>query len=255
MVFANDSTRLLNSMDRFLAISSKCGIKVGFVFFDDCWNHQGASLDTPCVPEKGKHNGCWMASPQDIERTDVDRFKAYVSTTVQHFRADSRVLWWEEIPRAYACPHLRTHACTQSNPRSHEQWCPQVFNEPRAPNFTLALRDAGFKWAKAAIPTQPVLSCWDDNDDTELVDTHHYSTAFSHEWSPAVYSNPTKGNRKPVAVRTFHSHPALIVTVLAQSRRRCGSGEPSPGADVAAVVLRCLDHRGRFAMVPASVLE
>ena len=106
MIFANDSTRLLNSMDRFLAISSKCGIKVGFVFFDDCWNHQGASLDTPCVPEKGKHNGCWMASPQDIERTDVDRFKAYVSTTVQHFRADSRVLWWEEIPRAHTCPHM-----------------------------------------------------------------------------------------------------------------------------------------------------
>ena len=92
--------------------------------------------------------------------------------------------------------HVKRKHARKATHASHAQWCLQVFNEPnRASNFTLALRDAGFKWAKAALPTQPVLSCWDDNDDTELVDTHHYSTAFSQEWSSAVYSNPTKGNR------------------------------------------------------------
>ena len=69
MVFRNDSQRLLDSMDRFLSVAVSNGIAAGFVLFDDCWNHAGASLDTPCVPHDGRHNSCWMASPQDDERT------------------------------------------------------------------------------------------------------------------------------------------------------------------------------------------
>ncbi len=43
----------------------------------------------------GVHNGCWMASPQDAERSNVLDFQAYVETVVTHFVNDTRVRWWE----------------------------------------------------------------------------------------------------------------------------------------------------------------
>ena len=90
---------LLANMEKFLTASDAVGMKVGFVFFGDCWVQSGGNITSMCVPKKGVHNGCWMASPQDQERTSVD-----------------------------------------------------VFNEPHRGNdakgkFTMALRDAGFKWA------------------------------------------------------------------------------------------------------------
>ena len=165
LVFRNDSQALLRSMDRFLAIASSNNISAGFVFFDDCWNHAGASLDAPCVPHDGRHNGCWMASPQDAERTaGIAPFESYVHDTVGRFAKDPRVRWWE------------------------------IFNEPRRQsNYSISLRDAGYKWAKAADPIQPIISCWDDNPDTEIVDHHDYGTAFSKTGTSAVYGNTAKG--------------------------------------------------------------
>ena len=149
-------------MDSFLGIAASKNVSVGFVFFDDCWNHQGASLDVPCTPQPGDHNGCWMASPQDVERQNgTEPFRAYVTQTVQRFRTDRRVRWWE------------------------------IYNEPfrgvrPKSQFSLALRDAGYAWAKAVEPIQPVLSCWDDNPDTDIVDHHDYGTGFTKTWLPAL---------------------------------------------------------------------
>ena len=68
-----------------------------------------------------------MASPQDSERTSVERFKPFVTDVVSTFKDDARVLWWE------------------------------VYNEPkRSDKFSLALRAAAYAWAKAAKPSQPV---------------------------------------------------------------------------------------------------
>ena len=105
---------------------------------------------------------CWYAAPQDIDRGHgTAPFEDYVSKTVASFANDSRVAWWE------------------------------IFNEPKkSDKFSLALRDAGFGWAKSQNPTQPVLSCWDDNSDTEVVDTHEYSPPSDRSTS---LSNPAKG--------------------------------------------------------------
>ena len=51
----------------------------------------------------------------------------------------------------------------------------EIFNEPQRTPYSLALRDAGFRWATAQAPKAPVISCWDDNNDTEVVDRHQYS--------------------------------------------------------------------------------
>ena len=162
LLYFHDAAQLKASMADFLATAASHELRVGFVFFDDCWHHAGANLSAPCVPRKGLHNGCWMASPQDSERTSVERFKPFVTDVVSTFKDDARVLWWE------------------------------VYNEPkRSDNFSLALRAAAYAWAKAAKPSQPVAACWDDSNATDLVDHHQYTLP----WGAAnpVFSDPGKG--------------------------------------------------------------
>jgi hypothetical protein len=54
------------------------GIRPGFTFFDDCWNHKDITLETP-PPVDCRHNGRWAAL-QDAERKEdnLPKFKAYV---------------------------------------------------------------------------------------------------------------------------------------------------------------------------------
>jgi len=60
MVYAGNPKKLLANIDRFLAVSEASNLTVGFVFFGDCFNGVGGSLESQCVPQKGVHNGCWM---------------------------------------------------------------------------------------------------------------------------------------------------------------------------------------------------
>jgi hypothetical protein len=172
MVFDIDSgATLFAAMNDFLAIAATNGFKVSFVFFDDCWNHAGASLEEACTPVKGRHNGCWMAIPQDVDRTSVDRFKSYVYDTVYRFADDDRVAFWE------------------------------IFNEPQNSNdYSMSLRHTAFQWAQDALKDAflrsnkaadyvqkvPVLSCWDNNIDTQISDMHRYDTNFV-DWTKQVF--------------------------------------------------------------------
>jgi hypothetical protein len=170
MVYDVDNgAALYANMNTFLDIAKARGFKVSFVFFDDCWNHAGASLEDTCVPVKGRHNGCWMAIPQDVQRTDVDRFKGYVYDTVYKFANDDRVAFWE------------------------------IFNEPNNANeYSMSLRHTAFQWALDALQDAsgvdaanyvqkvPVLSCWDNNIDTQVSDMHRYDTNFV-EWTNQVF--------------------------------------------------------------------
>jgi hypothetical protein len=163
-VFAADPQVLIKNMGRFLNTATSFGMKVGFVFFGDCWIQNGGNVTVPCVPKKGVHNGCWYASPQSSERTTIDRFQPYVSTLIRAFKNDTRVIWWE------------------------------IFNEPSrkaSATFTHALRDAGFKWAKAESPAARIISCWDDNMDTQVVDHHQYSANWGA--TNPVLANAQKG--------------------------------------------------------------
>ena len=35
--------------------------------------------------------------------------------------------------------------------------------------------------------------CWDDSNNTDIVDHHDYGTAFKTGWARALYSDPAKG--------------------------------------------------------------
>ena len=162
MVYDAAPEQFMADIERYLTLCASLGIKPGFVFFDDCWDSAGATIPDSCVPVKGRHNGCWKTCPQAAQRTSVDRFKGYVTDIVTRFRNDSRVLYWE------------------------------IFNEPNNSNYSQTLRNAAFQWASAAKPTQPILSCWGDNNNTQIVDEHRYDQDF-RGWTSDVYINPAKG--------------------------------------------------------------
>lgn len=160
-----DAAQLLSAVDALLAAGARHEMRMGLVLFDSCWNTDGANASVECVPVKGRHNGCWYESPLVSGQTSLERYRPYVEDVVRTFGSDPRVAFIE------------------------------IYNEPRGPgeDFVFALRDAGFRWATALSPAAPVISCWDDSNNTEVVDHHEYDTDFKSGFFPAVFSNPAKG--------------------------------------------------------------
>lgn len=213
--FDEEKDVLLANVERFLKICDEHGIVPGFVFFDDCHRHDGIFLDRPSTPVKGWHNGRWAACPQDRDRDpgdldpgdrdpgDLDRFKPYVQEVIRAHRTDRRVLWWE------------------------------IFNEPRIRrgNYSERLRRAGYRWAKDVKPIQPVISCWNDNEATDIVNAHNY------RWAPAGWDgqadmNPRKGTvfteagARWYAPRPSNGEPCEVIRWL---ERRRAAGRSTPG--------------------------
>ena len=161
MVYDAAPKMLLSNIDKFLTLCQSLGIRPGFTFFDDCWSHTGATIPDSCVPVKGRHNGCWMACPQDNERQNFSRHQNYVTDIVSTFKNDSRVRYWE------------------------------VSNE-LGTDYLYGLRNAAWLWISAISPSQPVISCWDDNNNTMATDHHEYDTNYP-AWTSGVFVNPAKG--------------------------------------------------------------
>lgn len=166
-VYEANSSGLMYNVDRFLTLASSHGFKSGLVLFDSCWNTDGSNVSQECVPRKGIHNGCWYEGPEEQDKTSLLRFKPYTDDVVGRFGNDTARVAWIEI-----------------------------YNEPRGPNetFVFALRDAAFGWATSLAPATPVISCWDDSNDTQILDHHEYDTTFHSTWLPALYANPLKGS-------------------------------------------------------------
>ena len=203
IVFDAEKELMLERMEQFLSICDKNGIKPGFTFFDDCWNHKGVKIDS-LPPIKGRHNGRWAACPQDVDRTEKNypKLKRYITEIISRFRDDDRVLWWE------------------------------IFNEPdRKRADTKILLKLARKAAEAAKPTQPILCCWDDNEYTDIVDAHKYNAYFS-TWDKQVELNPQKGcvfteaGARWLAPRLSNGEPIEVINWL---NKRKKSGQYVPG--------------------------
>jgi hypothetical protein len=177
--FEQDKKNLFKNLETFLRICDSHGIKPGFTFFDDCHRHEGIYLDRPTEPVKGYHNGRWAASPQDRDRdiNNLERYKPYIQEVIQKYKNDNRVLWWE------------------------------TFNEPNKSAWTIAMRKASYQFAKAVNPQQPVICCWDDSPETDIVNAHNYQNhvydssrggwkygiAGFSSWDVQTELNPSKG--------------------------------------------------------------
>lgn len=192
----------LANIERFLAICDRHGIRPGFCFFDDCWNHKDVNLESP-PPVKGRHNGRWAACPQDVDRAEekLPQIKAYVQDVVRPHRRDQRVLWWE------------------------------IFNEPRMKSeYSVKLRKLGYQWIKQLEPIQPVICCWDDSPETDVVDAHNYGNNFA-AWDRQAELNPAKGTvfteagARWYAPRRSNGEPIEVVHWLG-SRKAAGKSTP-----------------------------
>ena len=204
IVYDTEKEVFLERIEAFLKICDRHGIKPGFVFFDDCWNHAGITIETP-PPVDGRHNGRWAAL-QDAERKDenMPKFKAYVQAVIGAHREDKRVLWWE------------------------------IYNEPNMGNaFSLKVREAGYEWAKEMKPIQPVIACWDDHPYTDIVNAHNYTADFAGGWNKQAETNPAKGTVFTEAgARWFGKKPASSgspIEVIDWLKKRKAADKYVPG--------------------------
>jgi len=204
LVYDAESEKLLERMDQFLSICKKHDIRPGFVFFDDCHRKEGIVLTPQKPPVDGYHNGRWAACPQNRHRKPekMGDFKAYVQGVVKRFANDKRVLWWE------------------------------IYNEPNRSAFTQTLCKKGYAWAKELKPAQPVLCCWNDRPETDIVDAHNYTQNFA-SWDKQADMNPKKGTVFTEAgARWYYTKPRSNGTpteVMAWLRRRKTAGKTTPG--------------------------
>jgi len=203
IVYRKEKAQLLVRIERFLQICRKHGIRPGFVFFDDCWQHKGITLRAR-PPVDGRHNGRW-AAVQDVDRTDenLPMFQAYVQDIVRPHAADGRVLWWE------------------------------IYNEPKRKDpFTAKLIEGGRRWIEACRPTQPILCCWNDNPQTDIVNAHNYSADFA-SWDRQADMNARKGTVFTEAGARWYQGKGRSngspVEVIRWLRRRKAAGKTVPG--------------------------
>ena len=54
MAYDADPQAFLKNVEAFLVVAAKYNIGIGFVFFDDCWAHKGASTSVQCTPIPGQ---------------------------------------------------------------------------------------------------------------------------------------------------------------------------------------------------------
>lgn len=139
LVWGQDPKGLYMRMDSFLTLCDSHGMRVLFVFFDDCHRPDPVlGKQPPCVKEF--HNSGWVKSPatelliryHDGKADDEEkkRLKGYVQETMRHFKDDKRVLAWE------------------------------LYNEPgrSAGNKSVPLLMDAWKWAREINPSQPICS-------------------------------------------------------------------------------------------------
>lgn len=168
---------LSSTFEKFLAAAASHGIKASLgPFFDDCHNYStippsGVDDTHDCIV-KGWHNGCWFTSPTQDQRTNYTRFEPFVSGMMSRFANDSRVRYVE----VYNEPHADT----------------QTPNWPSGNFSSCMLRDAARGWVDAYHSQHPVLACWNDNPDSDAVDSHGYDTEFE-VWAETLYGSPGKG--------------------------------------------------------------
>jgi hypothetical protein len=97
LAWEQDREGFIGRIERYLAIADGLGISTSFVLFDDCWN------PTPRIgPQPGPipfvHNSRWLQSPGIGVVNDPrqwPRLEAYVKGILEHFKGDSRILYWD----------------------------------------------------------------------------------------------------------------------------------------------------------------
>ncbi|WP_431293386.1 cellulase family glycosylhydrolase [Pedobacter sp. P26] len=161
-----DKSGFKNRMCNVLSVAKKHGMKILFVFFDDCWNDKYAIGRQP-LPRPGVHNSGWLKDPGNIVQKGgplLDTLQAYVSDILRTFKDDKRILMWD------------------------------LYNEPgqfdQHDNSRPLMKEA-FGWARKINPSQPLTSgVYDDNEkaiakfqveNSDIITYHSYDKPDVHQ--------------------------------------------------------------------------
>jgi len=163
LVWVSDKEGFKKRIDTFLGIADKHGIKIMFVFFDDCWNKEPKSGKQP-DPVPGVHNSGWMQSPGPNVANDSSQWEPlelYVKDILKTFGKDNRVVLWD------------------------------LYNEPGNTgqvDKSIPLLTAVFKWAREVNPSQPLtVATWNFTpefdalnklslEQSDVITFHHYDS-------------------------------------------------------------------------------
>ena len=153
-------------MGTFLDIAGKHGIKVIFVFFDDCWNPTYKAGKQP-DPKPGVHNSGWVRDPGDLLYTDttlVKTLEAYVKDVLTTFKNDKRIAIWD------------------------------LYNEPGNSGYgikSLPLLKKVFEWGWEVRPSQPLsVGVWNSTlsdlnkfqvENSDIITYHNYENPEKHQ--------------------------------------------------------------------------
>ena len=190
-VYLKKKDTLLQNIDDFLERADKYGIKVEFVFFDDCWHEPSkdilkADYQYP-QPIFGVHNSRWLLSPGNdtLKHYDENRasLKAYVQDIVNAHRDDSRIAFWE------------------------------TYNEPKMnknkPGLLKLIKDAQ-EWVHETGSKIPVTTTGGGNfcgkDFSDFFTWHNYGPTYKFAADPVHALNTECMNRKNQSVPDLISH-------------------------------------------------
>lgn len=99
-VYEEDPAYFIRTLDRFLSICDKYGVKVMPIFFDDC--AFGVNTD-PTVgkqpePLEGWYAWAWSPSPgysMVVDERTHGKLEKYVKEVMNHFKNDPRIFVWD----------------------------------------------------------------------------------------------------------------------------------------------------------------
>lgn len=178
LIFDADAEGFLKRMEQFLAIAADHGMKIIFVFFDDCWNST-FSLGKQPDPLPFTHNSGWVQSPGIKAAGDLQQFprlEKYLRSVIRHFANDQRILMWD----LYNEP-----GNGESGDNILKDSCPKA--------ASMRLLKAAFSWARMEKPSQPLTAgiwCWGDvmNDLNQLQLNESDVISFHSYGKPEVLS-------------------------------------------------------------------
>lgn len=166
LAWKEDTKGFKKNINTFLGIAAKHHIKPLFVFFDDCWNADGAIGKQP-APKPGVHNSGWLRSPLQSVHDDPNQWgylELYVKDILKTFGNDKRILLWD------------------------------LYNEPGNSGYgnkSMPLLKAVFGWAREMNPSQPVSAgVWNDDlkdlnafqvENSDVITYHSYDKPPVHQ--------------------------------------------------------------------------
>jgi len=204
-VYEDDPAYFLKTLDKFLKICDKYGVKVMPCFFDDCTFgvNTNPSVGKQPEPLEGWYAWAWSPSPgytMVVDERTHPKLEKYVKAVMTRFKNDNRIFVWD------------------------------LYNEPtntNMPERSMPLVKKVFKWAREINPKQPLtIAVWNNNQmlndfilpNCDVITFHCYDTK---EVTQRFMNDMLKHNRPVICTewmnRVAKSYVEEILPVFRQN--------------------------------------